>query len=253
MLSCKSKKINSKIELHVIDVKSLGDEITAFLDKHVVQICEGDSGSELELVKARFINFLESKDDKTRIGAVAEFFVHLYMRQCGFKQDFLFLNLEEGSIKKGFDGYFSKKNFTYIVESKSGSVLTKNISHKAKLKEAYNDLKAILAGEKSSNNPWRNAYNHASHIDAAVAKPIRRKIKELSDSFDKKKFGTVDEFNIVPCSTIFLKEDWDDALSNAILQEPPTFYAGFEAKTIMALCITKSSYQVFVEYLQGGE
>lgn len=36
-------------------------------------------------------------------GAVAEFFVHLYLNILGLKQECLFLNLEENSIKKGFD------------------------------------------------------------------------------------------------------------------------------------------------------
>ena len=79
------------------------------------------------------------KDDTTKIGAVAEFFIHLFLRELGYKQEFLFYNLEERSIKKGFDGYFSQGETQFIVESKSGFESTRNISHKAKIKEAYND------------------------------------------------------------------------------------------------------------------
>ena len=55
------------------------------------------------------------------------------------KQEFLFFNLEENSIKKGFDGLFSKDSETFLVESKSGTILTKGISHRTKLKTAYTD------------------------------------------------------------------------------------------------------------------
>ncbi len=49
------------------------------------------------------------------------------------------------------------------MESKSGSITTKEISHKKKIKEAYTGLTEMLAG-KTSNNPWKNALSHAKYI-----------------------------------------------------------------------------------------
>ncbi|MFY2508239.1 hypothetical protein ACN3E9_08105 [Vibrio pectenicida] len=111
------------------------------------------------------------------MGAISEFFVHLYLQESGYKQEFLFFNLEEGSIKKGFDGFFSKNSDTFLLESKSGSIKSKKISHKDKLKSAYSDLENYVSGksEKGKNNPWKNAYNHASHIDVGTEKSIRKK------------------------------------------------------------------------------
>jgi hypothetical protein len=41
------------------------------------------------------------------MGAVA-FMIHIYMNEVGFKQEFIFWNLEEESIKKkGFDSYYT--------------------------------------------------------------------------------------------------------------------------------------------------
>lgn len=255
MLISKHKIFGKRVELHVIDIAELNMDISCYIDKNLVHICEGSSGTDLLLVKSNFIKFLATKDENTRLGAVAEFFVHLYMKQQGFKQEFLFFNLEEGSIKKGFDGYFSKGGLTFIVESKSGSALTRNISHRSKLKEAYDDLKSVLAGasRKSKNNPWKNAYNHASHVDVGANKSIRKKIKELSDSFDNNLFSVIKDFNIVPCSTIFFKGSWDVSPSGAILSESAAFYESMEAKSVIALCITKSSYQAFVDYLQDSK
>ena len=80
-------------------------------------------------------------------GSIAEFIVHLYLKACGFSQECLFKNLEEGSIKKGFDGYYTYSNEEWIMESKSGSIKTSGITHRAKIKEAYDDLKNKIDGE----------------------------------------------------------------------------------------------------------
>lgn len=137
------KRFSNNVELHVLDFINLTPEITKQIDDQLVQICEGDSDSDLDLVKSNFLKFLETKDERTKIGAVAEFFVHLYLRQMKLKQEFLFFNLEEGSIKKGFDGFFSSETEEYLVESKSGLASTDGISHKNKIKEAYSDISDI--------------------------------------------------------------------------------------------------------------
>jgi hypothetical protein len=252
MLKAEIKIITEDIELHVIDLKVLTDDIIKLLDAQIVGICEGDSDSTVAQVKSNFLRFLSTKDERTVLGATAEFFVHLYLNENGFKQEFLFFNLEEGSIKKGFDGYFSKESKEYIVESKSGSSSTKNISHKSKIREAYNDVKSNVEGKssKSTNNPWRNAYNHASHIDVQCIKPIRQKIKKLSDLYNSGKYIKVEEFNIIPCSTIFLDGIWVDDYSMKILNVEIEFLKEIKAKTAKIICLTKNSNLQFMEYLR---
>lgn len=250
MLIAETKHLTDNLELHVIDIEKMYPELEKLLDEFLVSICEGDSESELGLVKLRFKKFLETKSKNTLMGAIAEFFVHLYLRTCGYKQEFLFFNLEEGSIKKGFDGYFSKDNETYIVESKSGAVSTLGIKHEDKLKEAYNDIDKYVAGKntKGKNNPWKNAYNHASHIDVGTTKTIRKKIKELSDSYDLGIYKKIDNFNVVPCSTIYLENNWDTTLSKNVLNDCE-FIKEFRGKSIKAICITKKSFEVIDSYL----
>ncbi|MGI2853440.1 hypothetical protein ACRTDR_04385 [Shewanella algae] len=138
------KNISDTVELHVFDMKVLTQEMILQINENLVSICEGDSESPVELVKSNFLTFLSSKDYRTRIGAVAEFFIHLYLNQLGLKQEFLFFNLEEGSIKKGFDGFFSNSKDEFLVESKSGLSSTQGISHKGKLKEAFDDISSVI-------------------------------------------------------------------------------------------------------------
>ncbi len=251
MLPVEIKLISPTHELHVINIESLTAQTKKHLDNFLVSICEGSSDSELDLVKLRLKNFLADKDDRTRMGATAELFAHLYLKTVGYRQEFLFFNLEEGSIKKGFDGFFSKNSETYLLESKSGSITTRKISHKDKLKHAYSDLEKYVAGksEKGKNNPWKNAYNHASHIDVGTETSIRKKIKILQDMFDKGTFNKINEFNIITCSTIFLSGSWDATASSEILNEN-AFVLEFDGKTTKAMCLTKSSLNSFIAYLE---
>jgi hypothetical protein len=251
MLPVEIKLISPTHELHVINIESLTVQTSKYLDDFLVSICEGNSDSELDLVKLRLRNFLVDKDERTRMGATAELFAHLYLRSVGYRQEFLFFNLEEGSIKKGFDGFFSKNSETYLLESKSGSITSKKISHKDKLKHAYSDLEKYVAGksEKGKNNPWKNAYNHASHIDVGTETSIRKKIKILQDMFDKGTFNKINEFNIITCSTIFLSGAWDATASSEILNDN-TFVLEFDGKTTKAMCLTKSSLNSFIAYLE---
>lgn len=246
------KKLNKDISIHIIDIKSLSISLKEYIDEHFVSICEGNSGTSLNEVKEIIIDFLRTKDNRTKMGATAEFFLHLYLKYIGFKQECLFLNLEERSIKKGFDGYYSLNNDEFIMESKSGSSETDNINHNNKIKEAYTDLKNNLAGKskKSKNNPWKNAYNHASHVDVGTARNIRKNIKELSDNYNKSIYHKIKDFNIIPASTIFLQDTWTDEYSKDIIDILETLSSSLEFKKINMICITNKSLNIFQKYLE---
>ncbi|MCB4747973.1 MAG: hypothetical protein LGB54_05185 [Sulfurovum sp.] len=250
MFQANIKTINSNITIHIIDIDSFNNELIQFIDEHFVTICEGDSGSNLEQVKKLVIGFLTSKDTNTKMGATAEFFLHLYLKFLGYKQECLYLNLEERSIKKGFDGYYSIDREEYIMESKSGSINTSGISHPNKIEEAYKDLKNSLVGTKSKNNPWKNAYNHASHVDVGTAKNIRKNIKKLSDEFNDGSFHEIKNFNIIPASTIFLDGIWHDDYSKDIIDELESLSHKFEFTKLNIICITQQSLKLFEEYLE---
>lgn len=250
MLESQQETISPRHQLHVVDIKEINGETKKLIDSLLVSICEGESDSELKLVKLRLHEFLKDKTEDTKMGAVAEFLVHVYLNKLNYKQEFLFFNLEENSIKKGFDGLFSKDSKTYLVESKSGSISSKDSNHQNKLKLAYADLKKYVAGEsgKGKNNPWKNAFNHASHCDVATEKSIRKKIKNLRDMYDSGKYTEVKNYNIITCSTIYLNSVWDDSENRKILNEN-WFLCNFEGVSVNAICITKASLKNFLKYL----
>ncbi len=137
--------ISTQLVLTIIDIEDINEPIKRVLDENFVLICEGNTGSDLTTVKTHVKNLYSTKNKEWIMGATAEFFVHLYIRLTGFKQECLFLNLEENSIKKGFDGYYSKDGIEWLMESKAGSIESKDISYAGKVTLAINDLAAKIS------------------------------------------------------------------------------------------------------------
>ncbi|CEM62663.1 hypothetical protein [Treponema phagedenis] len=243
------EQVNDHLDISVFEVEKLSAEIQQCLDENLISICEGKkSSTELELVKARIVKLFEGKNDKWKMGAIAEFFIHLYMKLTGYTQECMFLNLEEGSIKKGFDGLYSFRKNHWVMESKSGSISSKNICHKNKLQEAILDLKNKFEG-KTPNNPWQNAYNHASHCDVGTPKNIKKSIKKLSDEYTEKKFYTLSDFNIIPCATIFLDTIWKPENNATIIASAKTAIENTEYKCAHLICVTQGSIDIFIQYI----
>ena len=256
MKSCKTnfpyvecKDLGNDNYLHLINIEKIDLTLEKFIDENIVNICAGNADTDLCVVKKRLINFLTPKKGKTsEMGSIAEFFTHLYLKEIGFNQEFLFLNLEEESLKKGFDGYYSYQNETWIYESKSGSSNTKDISHPKKVKESYNDLNNKISGN-TKNNPWQNAYNHARHGDVGSSADVYKKLNKLSEEFTNKKFHNIKDFNIIPGSTIFMNGNWLDIKLSDIEPEIESLVSKFNFKKIHIICVNKKSMELFWDYL----
>ena len=248
--------ISDNVALTIIDIEKIDEAVKAVLDENFVLICEGNSGSSLSTVKTRVKNLFSSKNPEWIMGATAEFFVHLYIRLTGFKQEFLFLNLEENSIKKGFDGFYSKDGLEWLMESKAGSINSKAVSHVGKVSLAMNDLSAKVSGKDKSgkrkrlNNPWQEAYSHASQYDVGTAVNIRKNIKQLADDFTTGNFRTIEEFNTMPCGTVFLSGVWVQPDHNRIKGDIEGISNKLKGKQIHAICVTQQSTDLFEKYIE---
>lgn len=247
-------KINDHIRLTVIDIKDIDEKLRNLLDTYMVQICEGNSETPLTVVKRRIVELFSNKKEDWKMGAIAEFFVHLYLKLNGYKQECLYLNLEENSIKKGFDGYYSLNGKEWIMESKAGAVSSANITHSAKVQLAMRDLEQKVSGKDAKNgmrvnNPWQEAYSHACHIDVCTAENIRKNIKKLANEYTMGLYHSIDEFNTMPSGTIFLKGNWiqydHDDIKNSINQLGDLL----KGRHVHVLCMTQRSTQLFMKYI----
>lgn len=241
--------------LTIIDFKDIDAPTKQLLDDFFVPICEGNSGTDLPTIKKHVKNLFSTKNSEWIMGATAEFFVHLYIRLIGFKQECLFLNLEESSIKKGFDGYYSKDGSEWLMESKAGSVESKGVTHASKVNLAMSDLSAKVSGRNGSgkkeppNNPWREAYAHASQYDVGTAKNIRDNIKVLSDDFTNGKYRSIEEFNTMPCGTVFLSGVWSPPNHDEIRKSIINISSKLKGKQVHAICTTHGSVDNFINYI----
>lgn len=248
-LTYQTININEDVNLHIFELQEITDEIKNFIDLKIVNITNGTRKIDLKIIKNKLRKFLSSKKgSSTEMGAIAEFFIHLYLSTQGYKQECLFSNLEEGSIKKGFDGYYSKNNLSWIMESKSGLSSTKGISHKSKIKEAYDDLDNKLKGNVS-NNPWENAYRHSNLKDVNTKQNIIEIIEKNSNDFELGIFKDIKDFNIIPSATIFLDSIWIDNDIDKIKKEIIDLIPKLQYKNLEIICFTKKSLNLFIDYL----
>lgn len=248
----KKERLAPNMELHVMHIGEFDSEYIKKIDEDIVKICEGYSRSSIEEVKKRLFNYLKTKDLRGRQGAISEFFIHLFLNNNKYKQDCLFFNLEDSGPKKGFDGVYSKNNEIFLVESKSGGCSTKNISHLNKIRESHSGLEQYLTGTsvRRDGNPWINAYNHANQKDVKSKEKIIDKIWQLRADFQNGIFSQVPDFNLVPCSTIYLNGEWSNLWSDNLLLEK-TKLMSLKGKTIKILSVTNKDMNNFMKYLEA--
>ncbi len=230
--------------IHLITIEDVTDQFKQLVDEQIVSICENDNDFTLDFVKKDLSKFFKNKDENTTMGAVAEFTIHLYLKTIGYRQECLYRNLEEGSIKKGFDGYYSLLTEEWIMESKSGSIATKAMSHKKKLKEAYAGLTEMLAGS-TTNNPWKNALNHARVVGSK--QDLIENIKNLTIMYGNNEYPKIKELNIIPASTIFhsdsINRNGDEVTTITDVAN------NLQANKINAICIDKKSIEEIINCL----
>lgn len=255
---CKEYEIDDHIRLSIIDIENIDQELEIILDENFVSICEGNSDTPLSTVKRRVSNLFSTKREDWIMGATAEFFVHLYIRLNGYKQECLYLNLEENSIKKGFDGYYSFSGAEWIMESKAGAASSVNGTHSSKVSLAMRDLEKKVSGTDSqsgnvSNNPWQEAYSHASQVDVGTADSIRKNIKHLANEYTNGKYHLIDEFNTMPCGTIFLGGTWLQYDHDIMRHNIIDLKSCLKGKNVHVICVTQKSTKLFQEYILKEE
>ncbi|MFJ7682610.1 hypothetical protein [Peribacillus butanolivorans] len=241
--------LSDNIEFHFININELNLELVNFIDENFVSICKGENNKgSIERIKKRAIKFFSQKDERTRNGATAEFFLHLYLRSLDYKQECMFLNMEENSIKKGFDGYYSQGKDQWILESKSGNIRSKNVKHSSKISEAYASLNKQLRGE-AENDPWQNAYQHANSRDVGTNESILSVLQNFSDDFIDEKYHSSEDLNIIPAATVFLNGVWEEIDIKKVHKKILKSIPNFKFKKIKIICCTKKSLDLFMDFL----
>ena len=153
-------------------IENLSDELKELLRANLSKVCNGISQSESESTvysyKNTLVEFLKRYEEKTtkiKKGLIGELLAHVLF--INYLEDFQsinpFFNLEERSIKKGFDIllYHTKDKLLYYTEVKSGEAGKKNSNSKniSLLGTARSDILNKL--QENNDNTWRNAIHGA--------------------------------------------------------------------------------------------
>lgn len=232
---------------HYLDINEIDEEFQNLIISSITEICGGRyTQYSLDFFKRRLYNFLNGKNDEGKKGAIAEFIIHIHLNYLSFSQEFLFLNLEERSVKKGFDGYYLLNGEHWIVESKSSGIV--NEKHESKILEAYNDLKSKLE-TKIPNNPWNNAYNHMRHQDVNTNQSIVSVVRQYSEEFENEMFQDIKKFNVIPCSTLYLGNDWNPINKEDLEIKLQTLCQRFGYRKMIIICINSKSFQDFINLI----
>lgn len=179
------------------------DDLKSTIDKEFVDIVHANNIYDLASTKKEIGNIISSKTNKQKYGLVAEFFAHIVLRNLNFTQECLYKNLEESSMKKGFDGLYEKNSEFWLVESKSS--YTKS-SHSEKISEAVDDLKSKVETIQH-NNPWMNAVHHILAVQNKLTNnSLKNRVEILSVEYQRGITHKLAEFNIIPVCYATMKK-----------------------------------------------
>lgn len=237
-------ELNNAHNLILIDLESFSVEDIDFIKQNLPQIFDGRTTKKDLKASAQYMLKLFSNWDKKQVhGAVAEFILICILRHHNFTQEYCFQNLEENSMKKGFDGLFlDKSEEMWLSESKSSYTDT---THCNNLNKGYKHINDNVTGV-SSSDAWKNAYNHSRIVNSIDS--LQKKLSDLSDAYLEGKFTSIDEYNVILSSTVFCSDIDSVERSKGKIEE---WISNHKSKVELAVIITTESVKKVKDILKG--
>lgn len=245
-------------------VEDFSEELKQALRDNLTRICHGaDQASKDRAIyryPATIKHFWEQRYSKkaweTRIGMLGELLSHVIILKLIPDFDVVspFFNMEEKSIRKGFDLllYETSKNNVWITEVKSGGKgkdKTSCTATNALLRLARDDLKKRLA--EPELNHWLNAINaarNAIHNKANYRESVLE-ILELEGDLAEENSATASDNNVFLISALF------SDVSQAIVEQTVSKFttklvAESVFKTVWVLSLHKGTMEKLEEFLK---
>ena len=249
----------------ICHVEYLSDSLKNLIRSNLSTICHGShisdySAEPLFGYKATLSSFLErynSKVANTKKGMIGEFLSHILITELFDEYDVVsaFFNLEEKSIKKGFDLllYKTSDNSVWITEVKSGN-LHKNKTCDQTTKELLTTAKMDLTTRLNEQEKmyWYNAVNsvRCSLNDGKDYKNTLVKILREEGSAATLNQAKSSDNCVVLVANLFapLSTRITKASAKEFLKK--TNAAKLFAKTVV-FCIQKGTYSKVVQFLKS--
>lgn len=246
----------------VFHIDQFSTELKRAIRDHLAEICHGEdkfnSNSQAYSYKRTLKHFLERynpKPESTKKGMVGELLTHILIKKykTDFKQSSPFFNLEEMSIKKGFDLIFLQveKEELWFTEVKSGESESQksDVKNSLLLKNAHEDMSEKLNSKRESL--WHNAINGATA--AMVHGKIKDEVKKLlEDSLIETQEQSVknSDQNVVLVSVLF-----NDLSDRVLLDNVYKFQVNIHQKSpykqAIVFSIQKKTFEAIVTFLES--
>ena len=248
---------------HAFYVECLSDELKKAIKKHLSDICFGHIKAERAELKPNiygykkaikdFLSRLEEKREGTKKGMIGELLTHILIREYlpEFKVNTPFFNMEENSIKKGFDLVLlnTNDNELWITEVKFGEKDTNNQTSDKKienlLKKAKNDLNERL--NKSEDMLWQNAINGCS-ISMKNNDDLKNVVIELLENYQEETATSLNK-NIITSGVLFNSTDEKFSI-NSLKKVHDAWENELFFKKIIILAIQESTYQEVITFFK---
>jgi hypothetical protein len=248
----------------ICHVDYISDELKALIKKNISTICHGTHissyyGDPLYSYQTTLESFLERYDGKTtetKIGMVGELLSHILLTQLydDFAIASAFFNLEENSIKKGFDLILCRTSdkSLWITEVKSG-MLHKGKNHDQTTRNLLNSAKQDLNKrlndtEKkywyNSINSVRSSLNEESDYKNTLLKILR---DEGNNAVEKK--ATSKDNSVVLVTNLFESIDTKITLPPVIQFVKKLKEANVFANALV-FCIQKETYTKIIDFIR---
>ncbi|WP_460142323.1 hypothetical protein [Pseudomonas sp. S3_B08] len=245
-------------------VEVFSDELKQALRENLTRICHGaDQASRDRVIfkyPATIKHFWEQRYSKkpweTRVGMLGELLSHVIILKLFPSFDVVspFFNMEEKSIRKGFDLllYESSTNHVWITEVKSGGKkesVSSCAATRALLGLARDDLKKRLA--EPELNHWLNAINAARNAihNKANYRDSVLEILELEGGLAEVNSATASDNNVFLISALF--SDISQAIAEQTVSKFTTrLVADSVFKSVWVLSLHKGTIEKLEEFLK---
>lgn len=236
--------LNKSKSIIIIDLENLTIEDKDFIKNNLPIIYDGRTTKKNAKNSAKFIlNSLLNWSKEQQYGAISEFFLICILRQHEFTQEFCYKNLEENSVKKGFDGlYLDYNKNIWLAESKSSYT---NIIHRDNLTKAYNDSKDKVEGKNKKRNVWENAYQHSRSANSSDS--LQTKLNEMSEKYVNGIYAKIKNYKLIVSSTIYNDDINSVERSKEKIEE---WLESHILKKELAVIITANSIDLIVNILK---
>lgn len=245
-------------------ITSLSDELKAVIRSCLSTVCHGAAKAATgrpmycyQTTLKEFVRRYKEKPEKTRKGMIGELLLHILLTE--YLQDYQinspFFNLEERSIKKGFDVVLNKKGTLdiWLAEVKSGECATgKNSSQTAVslINTAKNDLDERLNGESLSL--WMNAI-HGAQVAIDDARDEKAAIvsilEDYGDDASANRVKSAD-INAILVGTVFNSLS-DRITSQKIEEKRSSICKAKKFNEIYVIAIQKETYEAVFAFLES--